>query len=74
MARINTDLLRHRIGVAVQEGANPTDILKIADVSPHLLDGETPYVDAAVERSLWRAIVGARRDLAMQYLSEALCH
>ncbi len=67
MARINTDLLRHRIGVAAQEGANPTEILKIAHVSPQLLDGETPYVDAAVERRLWRAIVEctAREDIGL---------
>lgn len=57
MARLSTDLIRYRIGVAAQEGANPTDILNTAQVSPQLMNGEPPYVDAEVERQVWQAIV-----------------
>lgn len=57
MARLQTDLIRYRIGIAAQEGASPADILNTAKAPASLMEGQPPYVDETVERQVWRAIV-----------------
>ena len=57
MAQIVTDLLRYRISIAAQEGADPADILAHAKVDPDLMATDRERYDASVERSIWQAIV-----------------
>jgi hypothetical protein len=57
MARLNTDLLRYRIAIAAQEGADMAAILNSADAPLGLMDGGPAYVDDLVERRIWSAIV-----------------
>ena len=57
MARLSTDIIRFRIAIAAQEGATPADVLKVAELPCTLMEDGPPYVDAAVERRVWRAIV-----------------
>jgi len=57
MARLHTDLIRYRIGIAAREGVNPVDILATAKAPLSLMEGQPPYVDEAVERQVWLAIV-----------------
>ncbi len=59
MARLNTDLLRYRIAIAAQEGADMAAILISAGAPPGLMDGDPAYVDELVERRVWSAIVEA---------------
>ena len=57
MARIIADLLRYRIGVAAQEGIDPTVILAHSGVDPTLMTNTRDFYDAADERAIWEAIV-----------------
>lgn len=57
MARLKTDIIRFRIAIAAQEGAKPADILKVAELPSDLMESGPEYVDTAMERRAWRAIV-----------------
>ena len=67
MAQLSTDLLRYRIGIAAQEGADVDAILRRSDAPPGLMDGQPPYVDAQVEDRVWGAIVAetGREDIGL---------
>lgn len=57
MTYIRTDLLRYRIGIASQEGADVGAILNHAGLDSNFMSEGAEHCDAADERRVWSAIV-----------------
>ncbi|MCP4382819.1 MAG: AraC family transcriptional regulator [Hyphomicrobiales bacterium] len=57
MARLSTDIIRFRIAIAAQLGANPGAILAAAGLPEDTMEGGPEFIDEAVEWRVWRAIV-----------------
>ena len=67
MARVTTNLLRYRIAIAAQEGADVEAVLRVADAPPGLMEGDPEHVDEYVERRVWSAIIAetGREDIGL---------
>ena len=57
MARASSDIIRYRIMIAAQEGADVSALLAATGAPPGFMDGETRYVSLDFERRVWREIV-----------------
>ena len=67
MHRLSSSILAFRIAIAAEEGGEIGAILDAAGVPHDLMNGNPPYVDLAIERRVWRAIVEAtgREDIGL---------
>lgn len=67
MARAGSDIIRYRILIAGQEGADVAAILAAAGAPPGFMEGDIQYVSLDFERRVWRAILAAlnREDIGL---------
>lgn len=67
MAQASSDIIRYRMLIAVQAGADVAAILDTAGAPPGFMESDVRFVDLEFERRVWRAIVAetGREDIGL---------